>query len=111
MQYDVIIVGAGFAGSVMAERFATLNKKVLVIDERNHLGGNAYDYLDSGIIVHKYGPHLFHTNDEKVFNYIKKFGNWFKYEHRVLGKVNNQLVPIPFNLTSVEKCFDSKKNT
>lgn len=110
MQYDVIIVGAGFAGSVMAERLATLNKKVLVIDERNHLGGNAYDYLDSGIIVHKYGPHLFHTNDEKVFNYIKKFGNWFKYEHRVLGKVNNQLVPIPFNLTSIEKCFDSKKS-
>ena len=87
-----------------------LNKKVLVIDKRDNIGGNMYDYIDeNGILVHKYGPHLFHTNLENVYNYLKKFGEWFFYEHRVLGKVNGKIVPIPFNITSIEKSFDKEK--
>ena len=111
MNFDYIVVGAGFAGATIAERVANgLNKKVLVIDKRNNIGGNMYDYIDeNGILVHKYGPHLFHTNLENVYNYLKGFGEWFFYEHRVLGKVNGQIVPIPFNITSIEKSFDKEK--
>lgn len=110
--YDVIVVGSGFAGATIAERLANeTNKKVLVIDKRDHLAGNMYDYTDdNGIIIHKYGPHLFHTNLDNVFEYLSNFTEWFSYEHRVLGKVKNNLVPIPFNLTSIEKSFDSEKS-
>ncbi len=110
MNFDYIIIGAGFAGATLAERLANkANKKVLVIDKRDTIGGNMYDYKDeNGIIVHKYGPHLFHTNLENVYNYLQNFGVWFKYEHRVLGMVNNKLVPIPFNLTSISKSFDKE---
>ena len=111
MNFDYIVVGAGFAGATIAERVANkLNKKVLVIDKRDNIGGNMYDYIDeNGILVHKYGPHLFHTNLENVYNYLKGFGDWFFYEHRVLGKVNGKIVPIPFNITSIEKSFDKEK--
>ena len=109
--YDVIVVGAGFAGSTIAERLANeSNKKILVIDKRNHIAGNMFDYVDkNGILIHKYGPHLFHTNLDNVYEYLSKFTNWFNYEHRVLGKVKENLVPIPFNLTSIEKTFSSDK--
>ena len=108
--YDVIVVGTGFAGSTMAERMANvLNKKVLVIDKRDTLAGNMYDYMDEGILIHQYGPHLFHTNIDQVYEYLSKFTKWFPYEHRVLGKVLNNLVPIPFNLTSIEKTFAMDK--
>lgn len=107
MKYDVIIVGAGFAGSVMAERFANDNKKVLVIDKRNHIAGNMYDYKNNdGILIHKYGPHLFHTIHEEVYDYLSNFTEWFEYEHRVLGFVDDKLVPIPFNLTSLEEVYE-----
>ena len=111
MNFDYIVVGAGFAGATIAERVANeLNKKVLVIDKRDNIGGNMYDYIDeNGILIHKYGPHLFHTNLENVYNYLKGFGEWFFYEHRVLGKVNGKIVPIPFNITSIEKSFDKEK--
>lgn len=111
--YDVIVVGTGFAGSTIAERIANeSNKKVLIIDKRDNIAGNMYDYFDkNGILIHKYGPHLFHTNLENVFNYLSKFTDWFKYEHRVLGKVKDNLVPIPFNLTSIEESFDKEKST
>ena len=111
MKYDVIIIGAGFAGSVMAERFANeMNKKVLLLDQRSHIGGNMYDFIDeNNIIVHQYGPHLFHTNYKEVYEYLKRFGEWFKYEHRVLGKVNNKIVPIPFNITSIKESFEEEK--
>ena len=110
MSFDYIVVGAGFAGATIAERIANvLNKKVLVIDKRDTIAGNMYDYTDeNGILIHKYGPHLFHTNLENVYNYLKKFGEWFFYEHRVLGKVNGKIVPIPFNITSIEKSFDKE---
>ncbi len=111
-KYDVIVVGSGFAGATIAERLANkLGKKVLIIDKRDHIGGNMYDYVDkNGIITHKYGPHLFHTNLDNVYDYVTKFGKWFTYEHRVLGKIKDNLVPIPFNLTSLEKCFSKEKS-
>lgn len=109
-KYDAIVIGSGFAGATMAERLANdLSKKVLLIEKREHVGGNMYDYVDeTGVITHKYGPHLFHTNIDAVYNYVTKFGSWFNYEHRVLGKVKDKLVPIPFNLTSIEETFDKE---
>jgi UDP-galactopyranose mutase len=105
--FDYLIVGAGFSGSVIAERLATqLGKKVLIVDKRNHIGGNAYDHYDnSGILVHKYGPHIFHTNSRDVFEYLSKFTEWRSYEHRVLASVDGQLVPIPINLDTINKLY------
>ena len=107
---DVLIVGSGFAGSVLAERFAHAHKNVLVLEKRNHIGGNMYDYTDNqGIRVHQYGPHLFHTNRKEVFDYLSNFTQWYPYEHKVLGLVQGKYVPIPFNLKSIEECFDPQK--
>ncbi|MCH7771479.1 MAG: NAD(P)-binding protein, partial [Bacteroidetes bacterium] len=99
MKYDYLIVGAGFAGSVMAERLASqLDKKVLIVEKRHHIGGNAYDeYDEHGILVHRYGPHIFHTNSKKVFEYLSKFTEWIPYEHKVLAKLDGKLYPIPIN--------------
>ena len=101
--FDFLIVGAGFAGSVLAERLASqAGKRVLVVDRRNHIGGNAYDhYDDAGILVHKYGPHIFHTNSPEVFHYLSQFTQWRPYMHRVLACVDGRLVPIPINLDTV----------
>src|SRR5919107_2624188 len=105
--FDYLIVGAGFAGSVLAERLATRsNKKVLIIDKRNHIAGNAYDhYNEEGILVHKYGPHIFHTNSKDVFEYLSNFTDWRSYEHRVLASVDGQLVPMPINLDTINKLY------
>lgn len=106
--FDYLVVGAGFAGSVIAERLARkYNKKVLICDRRNHIGGNAYDhYNDHGILVHKYGPHIFHTNSADVFQYLSQFTKWRDYEHRVLAQVDGMLVPIPINLDTVNKLYN-----
>lgn len=111
--FDYLIVGAGFAGSVMAERLATqANKKVLIIDKRNHIGGNAYDYYNNeGILIHKYGPHIFHTNSKEVFEYLGQFTPWRPYEHKVLGSVDGQLVPIPINLNTINQLYGLKLNS
>ncbi len=87
--FDYLIVGAGFAGSVIAERISTqLNQKVLIVDKRNHIGGNAFDYFDeNGILIHKYGPHIFHTNSKKVVDYLSQFTQWQPYFHKVLGVI------------------------
>lgn len=105
--FDYLIVGAGFAGCVLAERLASRSgKKVLLIDKRNHIGGNAYDYFNNdGILIHKYGPHIFHTNSKEVFDYLGQYTNWRSYEHRVLASVDGQLVPIPINLNTINKLY------
>ncbi len=111
--FDYLIVGAGFSGSVIAERLATQSgKKVLVVDKRNHIGGNAYDhYDDHGILVHKYGPHIFHTNSREVFEYLSRYTQWRSYEHRVLASVDGQLVPIPINLDTINKLYGMNLNS
>lgn len=107
MENDVIIIGAGYAGSVAARQFAQANKKVLLIEKRNHIGGNAYDYLDeNGVMRHQYGPHIFHTNYLEVYEYLSRFTDWHPYRHSVLGLVQDKFVPIPFNLRSIEMCFN-----
>jgi UDP-galactopyranose mutase len=106
--FDYLVVGAGYAGSVIAERLARkFNKRVLICDRRNHIGGNAYDhYNEDGILVHKYGPHIFHTNSAEVFEYLSQFTKWRNYEHRVLARVDGTLVPIPINLDTVNKLYN-----
>jgi UDP-galactopyranose mutase len=106
--FDYLIVGAGFAGSVLAERLASqANKKILIIDKRDHIAGNAYDYYNNdGILIHKYGPHIFHTNSKEVFEYLSQFTPWRPYEHKVLASVDGQLVPIPINLNTINKLYN-----
>ncbi len=109
--YDYLIVGAGFSGCVLAERIANeLGKKCLLIDKRNHIGGNAYDYHNEhGILIHKYGPHIFHTNSQKVVDYLSRFTKWNEYEHKVLALVDGKYIPVPFNLNSLHQIFRYEK--
>jgi UDP-galactopyranose mutase len=111
--YDTLVVGAGYAGSVMARELATrANHRVLVIDRRDHIAGNAYDYHDEhGVLVHRYGPHIFHTNAGKVVEYLSQFTDWRPYEHRVLARVDGQLVPMPINRTTVNQLYGLELST
>ena len=105
-RYDVMIVGAVFAGSVLAERFASIGRTVLLLDRRPHIAGNAYDHHDAaGILIHRYGPHIFHTNATKIVDYLSRFTDWRPYEHRVLAQVNNSLLPIPINRVTINRFF------
>ena len=105
--FDYLIVGAGFAGSVLAERLAAgSDKKVLICDRRPHIGGNAFDhYNEAGILVHKYGPHIFHTNSREVFEYLGRFTEWRPYQHRVRASVDGQIVPMPINLDTINRLY------
>src|SRR3954464_13985580 len=105
--FDWLVVGAGFAGSVIAERLASQrNEKVLLIDRRPHIGGNAYDTYDrAGVLIHQYGPHIFHTNSQAVFDHLSQFTDWRPYEHRVLAEVDGAQVPTPINLTTINRLY------
>jgi UDP-galactopyranose mutase len=113
--YDVLIIGCGLSGVVMAERFANkLDKKVLIIEKRDHIGGNIYDYIDedTNILMSKYGAHLFHTNSDIVWNYINKFCKWVRWDHEVVGVIENRLINIPVNINTVNiLCNENIKNT
>ena len=104
------MVGAGFAGAVLAERLASqMGKRILVVDKRDHIAGNAYDHLNEhGVLIHKYGPHIFHTNSDKVLAYLTQFTQWRPYEHRVLSQVDGKLVPMPINLETINTLYDLK---
>lgn len=109
---QIVIIGAGISGAVLAERYASLGKRVLVIEKRDHIGGNCYDYVDeNGILVSKYGAHLFHTNHEDVWEYVNRFAAWYQWEHRVLAHVDDKLVPIPVNIRTVNRLFDLNINS
>lgn len=106
MVYDFLIVGAGFAGAVTAERLAHAGARVLLVDRRPHVGGNAYDEPDEhGVLVHRYGPHVFHTNAERVVGYLSQFTEWRPYEHRVLAQIGGVRYPFPINRTTLERIF------
>lgn len=107
MNYKYVVVGAGLAGLTMAERIAeVLNEKVLVIEKRNHIGGNIYDsYNEAGILIHNYGPHIFHTNDREVYQYLSKFTKWNDFWHRVLSYVDGNLIPMPITVETINKLY------
>ncbi len=106
MKVDVLVVGAGFSGAVVAERLAASGLRVLVIDKRPHVGGNAYDTRDAhGVLIHPYGPHIFHTNSTRIAHYLSRFTDWRRYEHRVLASVDGKLVPIPINIDTVNRLY------
>lgn len=113
MKYiDVLIIGAGISGAVLAERYASSGKKVLIIEKRDHIAGNCYDYMDeNGILVSKYGAHLFHTNEEKVWKYVNRFADWYPWEHKVIARVDDKTVPIPVNITTVNTLFNTNIKT
>ena len=108
--FDYLVVGAGFAGATIAERLAAhAGKRVLICDKRPHIGGNAFDYYDQhGVLIHKYGPHIFHTNSAEVFRYLSRFTEWRPYQHRVRASVDGQLVPIPINLDTINQLYGTR---
>jgi UDP-galactopyranose mutase len=106
-RFDVLVVGAGYAGAIMAERLASqLDLRVLVVDRRDHIAGNAFDYVDEhGVLCHRYGPHIFHTNAQRVVDYLSAFTDWRPYEHRVLSRIGEQLLPVPINRTTINRLY------
>lgn len=108
-QRDALVIGAGFAGATVARQLAQAGKNVLVVERRDHIGGNAYDCLDEeGVLIHKYGPHIFHTQHKEVYDFLSRFTQWRDYQHRVVANVYGQLMPVPFNLTSLEIAFEHR---
>ncbi len=108
-KFDCIAVGAGYAGAVFARCAADAGKRVLVLERRGHIGGNAYDEYDGqGVLIHKYGPHIFHTNDKKVFDFLSRFTEWNGYMHKVVAKIGDMEIPVPFNLNSLDAVFGDR---
>jgi len=111
MKTDFLIVGAGFAGCVLARELAETGHRVTIIDKRNHIAGNAYDSFDvQGILIHNYGPHIFHTNSERIYNYLSQFTEWRSYEHRVLGVVDGKHYPFPINRDTLNQLYNLNLN-
>lgn len=109
VDYDFLIVGAGISGIVLAERLASIGKKILIIDERDHIGGNCYDFYDSaGVLVHKYGPHYFRTNSKHIFDYLSKFTSWIYHNYKVKVRINDSLYSFPINRNTFEQFFNKK---
>ena len=109
-EFDVLIVGAGFAGAVVARKAAEQGKKVLIVEKRPQIGGNMYECFDeNGVRIHLYGPHIFHTSNQEVFDFLKQYSDFYPYEHKVIGRIDGKLVPIPFNFTSLEMLFEKEK--
>lgn len=105
--FDILIIGAGISGSVLAQKYASIGKKVLIIEKRDHIAGNCFDfYDDNGILTSKYGAHLFHTNDDGVWDYVNQFSEWYNYSHKVIARVDDKTVPIPVNITTVNTLFN-----
>lgn len=110
--FDILIIGAGISGSVLAERFASKGKSVLILDKRDHIAGNCFDHKDeNGILTSQYGAHLFHTNDEGVWEYVNQFSEWYPWEHKVIARVDDKTVPIPVNITTVNTLFGENLKT
>lgn len=108
--FNSIIIGSGFAGSVVARVLAEQGKRVLIIEKRNHIGGNCYDEKDKyGVLVHKYGPHIFHTNSREVYDFLSRFTKWYPYSHEVMGYINGEYMPVPFNLNTLEQVYGTEK--
>jgi len=108
----ILIVGAGLSGCVLAEKYASLGKEVVIIEKRSHIAGNCYDYIDeNGILINLYGPHFFHTNSERVWEYINQFSKWVEYRHRVLGRYKDKVFPIPINIKTVNALYDTTIKT
>ena len=108
--FDSIIVGTGCAGAVVARKLAEKNQKVLMIEQRNHIGGNCYDEKDDqGILIHKYGPDIFHTNEKKVYDFLSKNTEWYDYRHEVVGNIHGKFLPIPFNLNTLKMVYGEEK--
>ncbi len=108
--YDILVIGSGFAGSVVADKLAReAGKKVLIIEKRDHIGGNCYDKNDEhGILIHQYGPHIFHTSIKEVYDYLSKYTEWYDYSHEVVAKVNGEYIPVPFNLNTLKMAYPDK---
>ncbi len=110
MKYDILIVGSGYAGSIMARKLADIGKKVLILERRNHIGGNMYDEKDkNGILVHKYGPHIAYMNEWETYNFLSQYTKFVPYQHHVNAEIDGVEVPLPFNLNSIDKLFELKK--
>jgi len=109
-KYRILIIGAGITGITLAEKFASLENYIYLVEKRNHIGGNCYDFKnENGILIHKYGPHIFHTGDKKVWDYLSQFTDWLDYQHKVLGFIDGKFAPIPFNLNTLYKLLPQGK--
>lgn len=109
--YDVIIIGSGIAGAAAARVLAEeQNKKVLILEKKNHIGGNCYDEKDEyGVLIHRYGPHIFHTGNEEVFTWLSRFTEWYRFGHEVVARVGDRLIPVPFNLNTLRIVYGEKE--
>ena len=108
--FDSVIIGAGVAGCVAARELAEAGREVLVLEQREHIGGNCYDELDEhGILIHKYGPHIFHTREPRAYDYLSRFTKWYAFGHEVVANVHGTLIPVPFNLNTLHMVYDKEK--